>query len=254
MTTVLKLGGSVLTDKHDHETVDEEALTTAAAVMGDSLDASPDEPRATVDGHPPVVVHGGGSFGHPAAAEHGVSASVGTHDSAALFNIHRAMGRLLDRVVAALQGAGVPALPVRPLSLVRQTDTGLACPAQPIETMLAEGFVPVLHGDVVVHEGTGGTVASGDDLVVALAAALDAERVGVCSTVPGVLDDGAVVPEIHSYKSVADVLGDSETTDVTGGMAGKVRSLLAVDGPAAVFGLDELGTFLETGQAGTVVR
>jgi len=69
-----------------------------------------------------------------------------------------------------------------------------------------------------------------------------------------VLDDGAVVPEIHSYESVADVLGDSETTDVTGGMDGKVRSLLAVDGPAAVFGLDELGTFLETGQAGTVVR
>jgi hypothetical protein len=37
-------------------------------------------------------------------------------------------------------------------------------------------------------------------------------------------------------------------------MAGKVRSLLAVDGSAAIFGLDELGTFLETGRAGTVVR
>ncbi|ERH10852.1 MAG: isopentenyl phosphate kinase [halophilic archaeon J07HX64] len=254
MTTVLKLGGSVLTDKHSPETVDEEALATAAEVIGKSLDASPDDPRATVDEHPPVVIHGGGSFGHPAAAEHGVSASEGTRDSAALVDIHRAMGRLLDRVVTALHRAGVPALPVRPLSFVRRTETGLACPTRSVEAMLAEGFVPVLHGDVVVHEGAGGTVASGDDLVVALAAALGAGRVGVCSTVPGVLDDGEVVPEIRSYESVADVLGDSEATDVTGGMAGKVQSLLTVDGPAAVFGLDELGTFLETGQAGTIIR
>ena len=253
MTTVLKLGGSVITDKHEHETVDEAALTTAADTIAGFLNTSPDSPQAMSDGQL-VVVHGGGSFGHPAAAKHGVSTSEGTRDSTALVDIHRAMGRLLDKVVSALHGAGVPALPVRPLSAVRQTDTGLVCPAQPVEAMLAEGFVPVLHGDVVVDEGSGGTVASGDDLVVAVATALDADRVGVCSTVPGVLDDGDVIPEIRSYESVAGVLGDSTAPDVTGGMAGKVRSLLAVDGPAGIFGLDELGTFLETGQAGTTIR
>jgi isopentenyl phosphate kinase len=255
MTTVLKLGGSVITRKDERETVDEDALTTAADVVGDALAAPDSDSRGAEPRQSLVLVHGGGSFGHPAAAAHGVSATDGTRDGAALVDIHHAMGRLDDRVVSALHAADVPALPVRPLSLVRRTDAGLACPAQPVEAMLAEGFVPVLHGDVVVHEGVGGTVVSGDDLVVALADALDADRVGVCSTVPGVLDDdGEVIPEIAAYAAVADVLGGSGATDVTGGMAGKVRALLAIEGPASIFGLAALGTFLETGAAGTTVR
>ncbi len=246
MTTVLKLGGSVITHKTESETVDETALRTAASAVGRRVDGS--RPASL------VVVHGGGSFGHPAAAAAGVSATDGSRDAAALVDVHRAMGRLTEQVVSELDAAGVPALPVRPLSLVRRTDDAVTCPAEPVVSMLAEGFVPVLHGDVVVHEGTGGTVLSGDDLVVALADALGADRVGVCSTVPGVLDDGAVVPEITDYEDVAAVLGDSEATDVTGGMAGKVRALLGVDGPAAIFGLDGLGQFLDTGVAGTTVR
>jgi isopentenyl phosphate kinase (EC 2.7.4.-) len=247
MTTVLKLGGSVITHKTEHETIDETALQTATNAVGQRVDGS--GPASL------VVVHGGGSFGHPAAAAAGVSATNGSRDVTALVDVHRAMGRLTERVVSKLDAAGVPALPVRPLSLVRRTDDTVTCPAEPVVSMLAEGFVPVLHGDVVVHEGAGGTVLSGDDLVVALADALGADRVGVCSTVPGVIDDdGTVVPEVTDYEDVAAVLGDSEATDVTGGMAGKVRALLGVDGPAAVFGLDELESFLDTGDAGTTVR
>ena len=254
MTTVLKLGGSVVTQKDQPETVDDRALATAARVVGESLGAAPDDPTASPGRKSLVVVHGGGSFGHPAAAAHGVSASEGTRDAAALADIHRAMGRLNNRVVTALHAAGVPALPVRPLSVVRRTDAGVTAPTAAVEGMLTEGFVPVLHGDVVVDETAGGTVCSGDTLVVALADALDADRLGVCSTVPGVLDDGEVVPEITGYEAVADVLGGSDATDVTGGMAGKVRALLDVDGPASIFGLDDLGRFLAAGQPGTTVR
>jgi len=255
MTTVLKLGGSVITHKRQRETVDDEALATAAGLVGESVGSTAGDPAAKPGGRPLVVVHGGGSFGHPAAATQGVSTTAGTRDAAALVEVHRAMGRLTDRVVAALHTAGVPALPVRPLSVVRRTDTGVTASTAAVEGMLAEGFVPVLHGDVVVDDGAGGTVCSGDTLVVALADALGADRLGVCSTVPGVLDDnGEVVPEITDYEAVADLVGDSNATDVTGGMAGKVEALLDVAGPASVFGLDELGTFLETGQAGTTVR
>lgn len=261
MTTVLKLGGSVITRKDDRETVDDHALATAVDVIGDVLtDGRAAGPNASGTGEstahtPLVLVHGGGSFGHPAAADHGVSATEGSRDAPALVEIHRAMGRLNDRVVSELHAADVPALPVRPLSLARRTDAAVTCPPEPVRSMLGEGFVPVLHGDVVVHEDAGATVLSGDALVVALADTLEAERVGVCSTVPGVLDeDGDVLPEITSYDAVADAVGDSEATDVTGGMAGKVRALLDIEGTASIFGLDELGTFLETGEAGTTVR
>jgi len=239
---VLKLGGSVVTDKDGREAIDEAALEAAAAAVGD------------YDGDI-VVVHGGGSFGHPAAADRGVSATAGTRDASDAVAVHDAMGRLNAAVVERLDAYGVAALPVRPLSFARKSGEGdLTLPTDGVAAMLAEGFTPVLHGDVVVTEGRGVTVASGDALVAALARDLPVERVGLCSTVSGVLDeDGDVVARIEAFADVAAAVGASESTDVTGGMAAKVRALLDLPVTAHVFGLDGLDAFLAGESPGTAV-
>ncbi|MFC7076301.1 isopentenyl phosphate kinase [Haloarcula halophila] len=242
MTTVLKLGGSVVTVKDEPETVDDERLAAAA----DAVVAAEDDL---------VVIHGGGSFGHHHAAEHGVSTTDGTHDAGAVQAIHGAMARLNARIVAELTERGVPAVPIHPFSAGARTGDGtLKFPPEQIRTALGEGFVPVLHGDLVVQAGEGATVLSGDELVVELASALGADRIGVCSTVPGVLDgDGAVIERIDDIRDVADALGASDATDVSGGMAGKVRTLLALSAPAQIFGPDALAEFLAGGTPGTTV-
>jgi isopentenyl phosphate kinase len=239
MTTVLKLGGSVVTEKDVPRTVDEAALETAAAALADREDL--------------VVVHGGGSFGHHHADRHGVTTTEGTHDPAAIGDIHGAMTRLNATVVEVLADAGVPALPVHPMSVgYRDADGTLTFPTGQVRAMLSEGFVPVLHGDGVLHAGRGASVLSGDEIVVRLAEALDADRVGVCSSVPGVSDaTGDVIDTITAFEDVGAALGDSEATDVSGGMAGKVRELLKLDAPAHVFGLAGLEAFLEGGAPGT---
>jgi len=241
---VLKLGGSVITDKTEPETLDDEALD---AVVEAIADAAPDSL---------VLVHGGGSFGHHHAAEHGITRTRGSHDAAGARAVHDAMKRLNDVVVERLQAADVPALPVHPLSAgYRDADGDLHLPTAQVATMLGEGFVPVLHGDVIAHAGAGATIVSGDELVSALARGLSAERVGLCSTVPGVLDaDGEVIPEITRYADVADVLGESDATDVTGGMAAKVRALLALGAPASIFGPRSLQAFLRGEDPGTHVE
>ncbi|WP_254271486.1 isopentenyl phosphate kinase [Haloarcula marina] len=242
MTTVLKLGGSVVTEKAEPETVDEDALAAAA----DAVAAGTDDL---------VVVHGGGSFGHHHAADYGVSTTQGTHDVAGVAAIHGAMKRLNAAVVDALQERGVPAVPVHPFSAAsRDADGALTLPTGQVRTLLGEGFVPVLHGDLVAHEGEGATVVSGDELVVELATAVGATRVGVCSTVPGVLDeDGDVVDRIEAFADVAAALGGSDATDVSGGMAGKVRALLALDSPSSVFGPEALAAFLAGESPGTTI-
>lgn len=236
---VCKLGGSVITDKDREETVDEERLADLAGALAGHEDL--------------VIVHGAGSFGHRYAAKHGVSRTGGTHDAAAVREIHGSMERLNERVLAALGTEGVPAVPVDPFSVAHRARSGeLSLPFDGIETMLDEGFVPVLYGDVISQREKGATIVSGDELVVVLAEGLDADRVGLCSTVPGVLDDdGEVIPQIGSYDEVADYLGESDSTDVTGGMAAKVRALLDLDAPASVFGPDDLERFLAAGSAGT---
>jgi len=242
MTVVVKLGGSVVTRKDEPETLDEGAIERAAAAVADA-----DEEV--------VVVHGGGSFGHHHATRHGVSRTDGTDDAVAVREVHAAMKRLNDAMVEALADAGVPAVPIHPLSAGSRDATGnLDLPTGQVATMLGEGFVPVLHGDVLAHAGSGATIVSGDELVVALATGVDADRVGLCSAVPGVLDaDDAVIDRIDAFEDVAAVLGGSDAADVTGGMAAKVRTLLDLDTPASIFPLDELGAFFEGDRPGTLV-
>jgi isopentenyl phosphate kinase len=69
-----------------------------------------------------------------------------------------------------------------------------------------------------------------------------------------VLDgSGAVIDRVESFEDVAAALGGSGETDVTGGMAAKVRALLDLDAPANVFDLDGLAAFLGGGDPGTRV-
>ncbi|MFC3476830.1 isopentenyl phosphate kinase [Halobacterium litoreum] len=241
MTVVLKLGGSVVTEKDEPETVATDRLADLAGAVADSGVSDL------------VVVHGGGSFGHPHAAEHGVSSTEGTKDAAAVRDIAGAMEDLNEAVVDALADAGVPAVPVHPFSAgFRGEDGHLFLPTGQLDAMLEEGFVPVLHGDVLAHAGEGATIVSGDELVVRLADRLVADRVGLCSTVPGVLDQhGDVIPEITAYEDAAAALGESDATDVTGGMAAKVEALLGLGSPAFVFGPDDLDDFLAGRDAGT---
>lgn len=241
MTTILKLGGSVLTDKETPETLDETHLERATDAI------------AGHDGQL-VLVHGGGSFGHHHASEHGLSSTDGSHDIRAALAVHDAMARLNDAVLTALHEREVPALPVHPLSAASRDDTGQLSLTTPVKTMLAEGFVPVVQADVIAHTGAGVTIVSGDELVVALAAQLDADRVGLCSSVPGVLDaEGEIIDRIASFEEVADVLDGSDATDVTGGMSAKVSALLDLDTSAQVFGLDGLNEFLDGKSTGTQI-
>lgn len=254
--TVLKLGGSVVTDKDERETIDVEALPEVARAIGAATAQHTTESDRQADHGDLIVVHGGGSFGHHHAARHGVSRTEGTRDVEAIRQIHDAMGRLNKAVLDFLGDAGVDAVPVRPFSAGHRDQTGtLDLHTDHVARMLDEGFVPVLHGDVMTHTGTGATIVSGDELVTELAEQLSATRVGLCSTVPGVLDDeDDVIDEIQSLDDVSDYLGESESTDVTGGMAAKVDALLELAAPASIFGPDDLQAFLAGESVGTRVH
>ncbi|MFB6298844.1 MAG: isopentenyl phosphate kinase [Halobacteriales archaeon] len=243
MTVLLKLGGRVITEKDQAETVDEAALGRIAETIASQQPAEL------------VVVHGGGSFGHHHAAKHGVSRTDGTTDATAIREINDAMRRLNRIVIERLATHGIDPLPAHPLSIgSRDAAGGLTLPVAGIRTMIVEGFVPVTHGDVITHSGRGATILSGDELIVSLAESLGADRVGLCSTVPGVLNtDGEVIPRIEDFEAVAAALDASDTTDVTGGMAGKVRTLLESDVPAEIFGLDGLAAFLAGDHPGTLI-
>jgi acetylglutamate kinase len=103
-----------------------------------------------------------------------------------------------------------------------------------IKHLLAGGFVPVispLARDANDTAGAGLNV-NGDDAAAALAAALQADDLVLVADVPGVLENGTVIPELPT-EAGADLVRRGVAT---GGMAAKLEAaaLALADGVGCV--------------------
>jgi len=244
---ILKLGGSVITDKGADCAINRAALAgVAAAIAGAHASRI-------------IVVHGAGSCGHPEAHRYHLDKGAAAGETEGIYVTHRAVSSLNDAVVLALREAGIAAIGVHPLH-VGVADNGrlVAFESRHLEQMLALRMVPVIHGDVVMDLSRGACIVSGDQLVRYLAVALKCTRVGLATDVPGVLDGGRVVPEITPESAHTLQIGNSSHTDVTGGMKGKIDELLglATAGIGAdIFQVSRLRDFLAgNDHGGTKVR
>ena len=212
---ILKLGGSVITDKGADEGVVREAdlLRIAREVS---------EFRGKM-----IIVHGAGSFGHTYARKYGLDRSF---DPEGVIVTHESVKKLASIVVDSLNSFGVRAVAVPPMGCtVCRKGRIESMYLDSIKLMLKNGFVPVLHGDVVMDLELGACVLSGDQIVPYLAKKLGITRLGLGSAEDGVLDkDGKPLPEItpEKFENFKHYIRGSESTDVTGGMLGKVQELL----------------------------
>lgn len=244
---ILKLGGSVITDKSAECAVNRGQLAlVASAIAG-----------ARTGGI--VVIHGAGSCGHPEAKRYHLDKGAAPGETEGIFVTHKAVSSLNDAVVAALREKGVAAIGVHPLHTGIADNGRLAgFECRHLETMLRLGMVPVIHGDVVMDLSRGACIVSGDQLVRYLAVALHASRVGLATDVPGVLDGGRVVPVIMRGMTQKIHIGSSNHTDVTGGMKGKIDELLGLADAgigSEIFHVSRIPDFLrKSGHGGTVVR
>lgn len=232
---ILKIGGSVLTDKGGEESLADDFDEVLASVS----ESAPDDL---------ILVHGAGSFGHPHASRYGIDEDAAVREGG--YETHAAVARLNRRVVEALNANGSNALPVHPLSCSwRDGETSVEDEA--VRRLRDEDFLPVLHGDVVADARGGVSVLSGDELVVELAS--EGERVGMCTSAGGVLDEeGDRLDRVSSVEKIS-VLGD-DVEDVTGGIRGKLESLLSLPSGGRVFGPDEIPGYLGDEEVGTLVR
>jgi isopentenyl phosphate kinase len=208
---LVKVGGSVLTDKSTLKTPREGAFQRVAAEL------------AAVDG-PLVLVHGAGSYGHVRSSQWRVAdgdAEATTRQAARVgADIAELGARLQDALAeAALAPLGLPPAPV---AEARGGDL-ISFETAPFQAALEGGFLPVTRGDVVLDADQAFAAVSGDDLLAVLAEPLGARIAVFATDVPGILDeDGDVVPRMGP--DAARGIGDgADAPDVTGGMAGKAR-------------------------------
>jgi isopentenyl phosphate kinase len=222
--TVLKLGGSVITDKEKKLTPNLPAIERLAKEIS----------RANVS--PLVLVHGGGSFGHPVAEQYRLAEGYKDPSQIMGFSItHQAMTKLNKLIVESLINHNIPAIEVQPSScVVTKAGRIQIIEDRPLRKMLEMGFMPVLYGDTVFDSETGFTILSGDQLVSSLAINLNAHRIvvgvdvdGLCTGDPKT-DSGARLIRnvtLEELKKLEHRIEGSKATDVTGGMLGKIFEL-----------------------------
>lgn len=213
MIKILKVGGSVLTDKN-----------RPACARTEEIERVAREAAASSSGL--VIIHGAGSFGHIPAKKYGLPEKF---DAEGIRETHSSVTRLNELVVNALSRAGANPVPVHPLSCALLRDGRLETVyTRPISEMVKRGLVPVLHGDVAMDALRGSGIVSGDQLVSYLARALCADVVAVGTDVDGVIFNGNVLPRVTraDLPGIAGSLGESTGVDVTGGMKGKLLELL----------------------------
>jgi isopentenyl phosphate kinase len=222
--TVLKLGGSVITNKEKPLTPNLPATERLAREIS----------RANVS--PLVLVHGGGSFGHPVARQYGISEGYkGSSQIMGFSKTHQAMTELNKLIVASLINRNIAAVEVQPSScVVTKAGRIQSMEEKPLKKMLEMGFVPVLYGDAVLDSETGFAILSGDQLVSSLAIKLGAYRIIVGVDVNGLYTaDPKTDPSAHliqhitleELKNLKHKIEGSKVTDVTGGMLGKISEL-----------------------------
>ena len=224
-TLFLKLGGSLSTDKTKVERVRHDVLTR---LVDEIAQARRENPALRL-----VLGQGSGSFGHVAAAKHGTRQ--GVTDAAGwrgFAEVSDAAARLNRLVLAELLAAGVPAVSLSPSASVGCVDGRIQTIAVfPVQAALDAGLVPVVYGDVAFDSVRGGTIVSTEEVMMALVEEIRPSWLLLAGETPGVFDlEEQIVPLITraNYAEIEAALGGSRGTDVTGGMASKVHSMLAL--------------------------
>jgi isopentenyl phosphate kinase len=222
----LKLGGSLITDKLRDNTP-----------RRDVIDRLAREIRAWLrDGSEPLLIgHGSGSFGHTAAKKYGTRAGVHSVEEWRGFAEVSMVAAQLNRIVAdALHEAGVPVVSVPPSASAQCEDGKLiGLDTRLIQTVLAHGLTPLVMGDVALDAIRGGTIVSTEEVFAYLADYLPVSRILLAGETGGVYRSMAqpdVIPMItpQTWATVQGGIGASCGADVTGGMASKVRGMLAL--------------------------
>ena len=221
---VVKLGGSVITDKRgDRPRVRHAVLHRVATELA--------------SGGVAAVVHGAGSFGHGPVRRSGLHEGLRTDVQRLAWAEVQILQNELDAVVCrALLRAGVPAVPCQASAAAVLRGRALeAWDTAAPEAMVRLGLVPVLYGVPAVDFAQGCAILSGDVLAPELALRLGVSRLllgtdvdGVYTADPRVDSKAERIPRITpgNWAEVAPALGGSASVDVTGGMAGKVAELL----------------------------
>ena len=217
---LIKIGGSLITDKTKPFTVREDMMRIVADSVHIAYEKFPENAF--------ILANGAGSFGHYLASK-----EAGENPQERIDAVHESVVLLNRLFVQHLVERGLPAISVVPAEHISAKNGALKnFNADEVEDILSINSIPVLFGDIVSDGTKKGMIFSTEALFEIISDKFRSDHdisVIYAGETDGVLDaNGATIPVISSvvWKKMGRAVEAPKGYDVTGGMTHKIESAL----------------------------
>jgi len=218
---LIKLGGSVITEKSSKATFRSKVMNNLSAQLA----------RSKKDF---ILVHGAGSFGHVLAKEYDLNSGyTNPTQNIGVVKTQRLVQKLNDHVLDCLHENGINAVSLPPHSLLTLNNHDISSFDMSIfHSYMKQEFIPVCYGDVVLDSKLGFSICSGDLLMLALAKEFQPEKVIFVMDEDGIYDknpkqhpDAKLIESIQAKDLDSLQTSMDSHADVTKGMTGKLQTI-----------------------------
>ncbi|NVM36872.1 MAG: type 2 isopentenyl-diphosphate Delta-isomerase [Candidatus Lokiarchaeota archaeon] len=221
---LLKLGGSLLTDKNTPFSLREEILESCLSQIIESKKLI-------------VLIHGGGSFGHPLAKKYQISQGLNVSIKDQIIGLsktHDAMNQFNSIIIKKLLEKGYPAISIQPSSIFIQDFNEINIKSiDPIEKLLDLGIIPVLYGDILLSKDDSFSILSGDHIILKLCESI--QNFKISKVIFAIEEDGIFIKDNGDKKLALKLTLNNlaniqlaeldQKIDVTGGIKGKLEKI-----------------------------
>jgi len=225
---ILKLGGSLLTDKNKPKSIREDVIKSAV--------------QQIIDANVKLfLIHGGGSFGHPLAKQYAISKGIDSNIKNQIIGLtktHYAMNELNSFIVNLFLEKGFPTLSIQPSSIFIKNSNDIYLPSiDIIEMALNLNILPILYGDILLDTQGSFSILSGDQIIFNLCASI--KKFQISKVIFTMETDGIYIIDKEGDKNNPILATDlysnqleflnlanlEQKIDVTGGIVGKINSI-----------------------------
>jgi isopentenyl-diphosphate delta-isomerase len=225
---LIKLGGSLLTDKKEPFSLREQVCKN---IINQIVNAQKKL----------ILVHGGGSFGHPLAEKYKINQGINDQINDQLIGLaktHEAMTQLNSFVVNEFLKHDYPTIPLQPSSIfIKNTGELSLINSGVVKSLLDLNIMPVLYGDILIESDNNFRILSGDEIILKLCENLS--DLSIKKVIFAMDKDGLFIRKSHEDKSykLADKLSlgeldniclanlNDKKIDVTGGINKKLDNI-----------------------------
>lgn len=218
---IIKLGGSVITDKAKEFCFKKEIM--------DNLAKQIKKANKEI-----ILVHGAGSFGHILAKRYNLNDGYKNSDQIKGFCFTQSMVQNLNSLVLkSLHKHGIPAVSIPPHAIIKLDDHNLLkIDYEIFRDCIKNKSAPIAFGDVVLDKTLGFSICSGDLLMQTLSQHFSPEKAifvidedGLYTSNPKKDKNAELIEEVSIANLENLTISLDAHADVTGGMKGKIETI-----------------------------